>query len=141
MRRIEWYQVPMFDYFRKKPKPPRDQPRPRRIKDDGKRLSEYPELRDAWLKLQTDYLDEAREAASGHLQSPDSDLASEGRGIPSPLSVGDLARLDDWRDAVHSERLRGLVLIAGLFRSGKATPLTGFPRARLPPLRPACNHV
>jgi len=73
--------VAIFDFFRKRDDPTKRSTPPRRIKDDGKRLSDFPVLRDAWLKFQTDYLDEAREIAERHVHAPDTKMAMEARKI------------------------------------------------------------
>lgn len=65
----------IFDFFRRRS--PSAAQVLRRARDDGERLSEFPQLRDAWLKLQTDYLDEAREIAGQYVASSNSAMAAE----------------------------------------------------------------
>ena len=67
----------LFRFFRKKKASSKRSTRPHRAKDNGKRLSEFPELRDAWLKFETDFLDEARQAAEAHLDAADPRMATE----------------------------------------------------------------
>ena len=52
-----------------------------RVNDSGRPVTQYPELRDAWVRLQSDYLDEAREAAGRYLAASDASLATEAMKI------------------------------------------------------------
>lgn len=102
----------IFDFFRKRNEMPRRASPPRRLKDDGKRLSEFPALRDAWLKLQTHYLDEAREIAKRYVGAADTKMAVEALKIVA---------LAAFRQGQHQDALRMLEQVAA--HTGKAKDL------------------